>query len=169
MIGYRYRGSGQSTPRDRGSRFIVVGGVLLGLWSAFAIAYAVPQAAIRWHRDWLLAAGILLMAAGVGLRFYAIRTLGLYFTVTVRTHPAQRVVATGPYRLVRHPSYSASLLTFAGACLALANWLALLAIVLPAAAFAYRIRVEEAALLQALGDDYRRYMQHTKRLVPYLV
>ena len=169
MIGYRYRGSAQSTPRDRGSRFIVVGGVLLGLFSAFAVAYAVPQAAIRWHRDWLLAAGVLVMTAGVGLRFYAIRTLGQYFTVTVRTHQAQRVINAGPYRLVRHPSYSASLLTFTGACLALANGMALVPIVLPAVAFAYRIRVEEAALLQALGDDYRRYMRHTKRLVPYLV
>lgn len=109
------------------------------------------------------------MAAGIGLRFYAIHTLGKYFTVTVRTHQAQRVIETGPYRLVRHPSYSASLLTFAGMCLALANWLVLVAIVFPVMGFAYRIRVEEAVLLDALGDDYRRYMRHTKRLVPYLV
>ncbi len=112
---------------------------------------------------------LVLMAAGIGLRFYAIRTLGKYFTVTVRTHQAQRVIETGPYRLVRHPSYSASLLTFAGMCLALANWLVLVTIVFPVMGFAYRIRVEEAVLLDALGDDYRRYMRHTKRLVPYLV
>lgn len=144
-------------------------GVALGLWSAFAIAYAVPEAAIGWHRRLLLAAGVVLMAAGIGLRFYAIHTLGRYFTLTVQTHRAQRVIEAGPYRLVRHPSYSAILLTFSGMCLALANSLALVAIVLPAAALAYRIRVEEAALLQALGDNYRRYMRHTKRLIPYLV
>ncbi|TMF57048.1 MAG: isoprenylcysteine carboxylmethyltransferase family protein [Chloroflexi bacterium] len=135
------------------------GGIALGIWSAFATAYAAPLAAIGWHRDALLAAGIVLMATGIGLRFYAVHTLGRYFTLTVRTHQGQRVIEAGPYRLVRHPSYS----------VALANWLTLLTIVFPAIAIAYRIRVEEAVLLDALGDDYRRYMGHTKRLVPYVV
>jgi len=147
----------------------VSGGIALGIWSAFATAYAAPRAAIGWHRDALLAAGIVLMATGIGLRFYAVHTLGRYFTLTVRTHQGQRVIEAGPYRLVRHPSYSAILLAFGGMCLALANWLTSLTIVFPAIAIAYRIRVEEAVLLDALGDDYRRYMGHTKRLVPYVV
>jgi hypothetical protein len=57
-----------------------------------------------------------------------------------------------------------------GFALALGNWAGLFAmLVLPAAAFAYRIKVEEAALLSTLGEPYARYMRRTWRLIPYLI
>jgi protein-S-isoprenylcysteine O-methyltransferase Ste14 len=43
------------------------------------------------------------------------------------------------------------------------------ALVLPIAGHAYRIRVEERALVDGLGDAYRLYMRRTKRLVPLLL
>lgn len=169
VIGFRYRTPRDSTARDRGSRFIVAGAVVLGVWIAYAIAFGVPATAIRWHRHLLLAAGVGIMVAGMALRWYAIRTLGPYFSISVATQQNQRVIEQGPYRLVRHPSYSASLLTFSGMCLALANSLTFVSLLVPLLAFAYRIGVEEAALVEALGDDYRRYMRRTKRLVPHVL
>jgi protein-S-isoprenylcysteine O-methyltransferase Ste14 len=69
-------------------------------------------------------------------------------------------VDVGPYRLVRHPSYAGMLLALFGFVLALGNWAGLFAmLVLAAAAFAYRITVEEAALLSTLGEPYARYMR----------
>ena len=81
----------------------------------------------------------------------------------------QHVVDRGPYRWVRHPSYSGLLLTLVGLGAALGNWLSLIALaVLPTAGLVVRIRVEEAALLAALGAPYREYARHRRRLVPGL-
>jgi protein-S-isoprenylcysteine O-methyltransferase Ste14 len=54
-----------------------------------------------------------------------------------------------------------------GVGVALGNWLSLaLCVLLPLAAYVARIRVEERALEEALGDAYRHYEEETARLVP---
>jgi protein-S-isoprenylcysteine O-methyltransferase len=78
-----------------------------------------------------------------------------------------RVIDTGPYRYIRHPSYTGALMAFFGLGLAFRNWAALAVMMVPiVGVFLWRIRVEEDALAQALGDRYRDYMGRTKRLVP---
>jgi len=114
--------------------------------------------------------GICCVLAGTALRWYAVATLGRYFTVNVATQAAQRVIEFGPYRYIRHPAYAGSLLTLIGFGLALGNWVGVLAmLILSSSAFGYRIAVEEAAMLSALGKPYARYMTHTWRLIPFLV
>jgi protein-S-isoprenylcysteine O-methyltransferase Ste14 len=93
--------------------------------------------------------------------------LGRFFTTDVRVHAGQAVVDTGPYRWVRHPSYTGLLITLAGIGLALGNWGALAAlVVLPAIGLVVRIRVEERALREALGEPYRRFADSRARLLP---
>jgi protein-S-isoprenylcysteine O-methyltransferase len=76
-------------------------------------------------------------------------------------------VRRGPYRFVRHPAYAGNLLAALGLGLALANWLSIAAlVVLPLLGHLPRIRVEEAALEGALGEQYRAYEAETARLVP---
>ena len=78
-----------------------------------------------------------------------------------------RLVDSGPYRYVRHPTYAGALLTFVGLGFCFGNWLTTLFLTLPImAAFLWRIRIEERALLDALGKNYRAYMKRTKRLIP---
>jgi len=85
----------------------------------------------------------------------------------VRVHPGQTVVERGPYRWVRHPSYSGLLIFFVGLGLALSDWLSVVVLaVLPAAGLLVRIRSEERALLGALGEEYRRYAATRRRLFP---
>ena len=111
--------------------------------------------------------GVFLFCVGLVLRWYSILYLGKYFTVNVSISPDHRVIDTGPYRFIRHPSYTGALLEFLGFALCLQNVAALAAIMIPVvASFSYRIRVEEAVLTTALGENYRRYMRHTKRLIP---
>ena len=111
--------------------------------------------------------GVLLFAAGSALRWWSIRHLGRFFTVDVAVARDQRVVDDGPYRLVRHPSYSGLLLQFAGLALTLGSVLSLVVVLVPTfLALVYRMRVEERALLAGLGAPYAEYMVRTKRLVP---
>jgi protein-S-isoprenylcysteine O-methyltransferase Ste14 len=94
-------------------------------------------------------------------------TLGRFFKVTVSIQEGHRVVSSGPYRLLRHPSYTGLLAILLGLGLMLGTWLGLAAlIVLPLVGTLIRIRVEEAVLLDALGDEYASYAAATKRLVP---
>jgi protein-S-isoprenylcysteine O-methyltransferase Ste14 len=96
-----------------------------------------------------------------------VHTLGRFFTFKLTVQSDQRVVESGPYRVVRHPSYSGLLLGGLGTAIALGNWLALGLLTVPyVIALAYRIRVEEGMLRDGLGPDYDRYAATRKRLVP---
>ena len=109
------------------------------------------------------------MLAGIALRWYAATALGKYFTFDVAIHSGQTLIEAGPYRHIRHPSYTGALLTLVGFGLALGNWLGLAAgLLCLASAYAYRIPVEESALAVALGEPYKQYVSRTWRLVPFL-
>lgn len=153
---------------DRGSIVAVVLGIGAGVLVAAWCAVTVSSTAIK--GGWLpVVAGVVLMWLGIALRQWAVLTLGSFFTVVVQVTSDQHVVDRGPYRWVRHPSYTGLLLTLVGLGAALGNWLSLVALaVLPTAGLVIRIRVEEAALLSALGEPYRRYAEHRRRLVPGL-
>ena len=113
--------------------------------------------------------GICFMLLGIALRWYSAAVLGKYFTFDVAIRSNQTLIEAGPYRYVRHPSYSGALLSLLGFGLALGNVAGLLAaLVCMGFAYAYRIRVEETALASALGQSYQEYTKRTWRLVPFL-
>ena len=120
------------------------------------------------HRpETVAAAAIVLFVLGSGLRWWAIWHLGRFFTVDVATAVDQSVVQDGPYRFVRHPSYTGLLLQFAGWALAFNNVATWLIILVPVtAALAVRIGREEAVLRAHLGKTYDDYCRRTKRLIP---
>jgi len=100
---------------------------------------------------------------------WSFHTLGRYFTFIVQTSCDQPVITDGPYRVIRHPSYAGILLVVMAIGLFIGNWWSFITLSLAdAAAFVLRIRVEERALLQNLGDDYRNYAATHKRLVPFI-
>ena len=89
--------------------------------------------------------------------------------MSVAIHSRHESVDTGPFKLIRHPTYAGALLAFLGLALCLGNWLSLLLVMLPIIwAFSRRMSVEEPALASALGTPYTRYMRRTKRLVPWI-
>jgi protein-S-isoprenylcysteine O-methyltransferase Ste14 len=154
---------------DRGTRYLNFLAILLGIGGAAALSglsrFFFPggrTAAVFWI-------GILVMLAGLGLRIWAVSTLGASFRTTVETHAGQKVIQQGPYKLIRHPSYSGILLMCLGYGLAVQSWLSLaIAVLLPLAALLYRMRVEEAALQESLGPEYVEYQRRTRRLIPWV-
>ena len=126
----------------------------------------IPAAAIRPPAA-AFAAGLVIFLTGMWLRAWSYLALGPYHTWGIVVSPAQPVISTGPYALVRHPGYAGGLLICAGIGLMSANWAGLAAIVvLPLAVIVWRIRIEERALLTTLDDRYRRYATQHKRLIP---
>lgn len=170
-LGYRLRRRppGDGADQDSGSKFWVIASVWASVAIGMGLAFAFPSAAILSGRIVVFIAGLLLMIAGMALRWYSIRVLGSSFTCEVVTRPGQEVVQAGPYRWVRHPSYTGGLVTVLGVLLCCCNVVSLAALIVAVMGYANRIRVEERALAKDLGDPYREYMQRTKRLIPFVV
>ena len=151
--------------QDRGSFLWVVTGILAGFGLAVVLA---DNNALRlpFPVVWVVV-GLVLTWAGLVLRFWAVLTLGRYFTTRVLVQSEQRVVTTGPYRLVRHPSYLGLLMLLLGLGLALGDLAGTVAIVvLPTIGLVRRIVVEEEALRSGLGDGYVEYSRGRSRLIP---
>ncbi len=151
---------------DRASLLVVFVCAIAAVLLARLAVTRVPQAAVP-GGILTFGVGLVVMYVGVLLRWWSFRTLGRYFTFTVRTSPDQPVVTDGPYRFVRHPGYLGYLLVLTGIGVMQENWLSIAALALvPLIGFGYRIRVEEKALLDDLGDRYAAYASRRKRLVP---
>ena len=161
---------------DRGSLRLLMAIIFISVVLAWLVGRALPEARLAALLSLDPAAitlvhwiGVGVFAAGLGLRWWAIAWLGRLFTFDVSIAADHRVIDTGPYRLVRHPAYTGSILSFAGIGLCGGNVVSLLLLVVPITlAFLRRIAIEEAALVSALGPDYLDYASRTKRLVPYV-
>ena len=163
-------GAKREESKDGGSIRVMLAGMWIALMLAFPLAFI---------RAWmfplrlqlpLFAIGISLILLGSLLRRYCWRTLGEYFTGDVRARSDQPVIDTGPYKLVRHPSYTAGMMMFIGIGLSLGSWLSLaLLTVATIATYVYRVVVEERALLETIGEPYRVYCGERKRFIPYVV
>jgi len=170
VIAWRVKRSADSSKaRDKSSLNLIAVLWWIGMAMDFSVSLLLPQAAISWKPTSLFFAGICLMLLGIALRWYSAAVLGRYFTFDVAIQSGQVLVEAGPYRYIRHPSYSGALLTLLGFGLALGNWAGLAAALsCMGFAYAYRIPVEEAALASALGESYKQYMRRTWRLVPFV-
>jgi protein-S-isoprenylcysteine O-methyltransferase Ste14 len=155
---------------DRWSMRVILFAGSVAMFLAFLFAAALREFSVVAGRIPLSVTGIAVIVAAGWLRRHCFRMLGASFTYDVRVQAGQPVVERGAYRFVRHPSYTAGMLLFGGIGAALTNWLSLgISIALPVFAYAYRIRVEEHALVSTLGPPYVEYMQRTRRLVPFLI
>jgi protein-S-isoprenylcysteine O-methyltransferase len=163
------RSSDSSQARDHGSLNLIVILWWVGIVLAVLTSMYLPQAAMSAKRTAIFAIGICFILMGVSLRWYSAAILGKYFTFDVAIQGGQTLIEAGPYRYVRHPSYSGALLSLLGFGLALGNWAALATALSPLGfAYFYRIPIEEQALSSALGDAYKQYMNRTWRLIPFL-
>jgi protein-S-isoprenylcysteine O-methyltransferase len=156
--------------KDSGSLRLLLGGQWIALLIAFAVAFVTAFAFPARLQVPLFAVGISLLLLGSLLRRYCWRTLGEYFTGDVRARADQPVIRTGPYRLIRHPSYTGGMMMFIGIGLSLGNWIsAVLLTISTISLYSYRVSVEERALLETIGEPYVAYMKECKRFVPYVV
>jgi protein-S-isoprenylcysteine O-methyltransferase Ste14 len=152
-------------PRDP-TAFVLVAGIAGSIVAAQLIGRRGP---LIWPGGalWPLVAGLSAVAVGVILRAWAVASLGRFFQCRIQIQPGHQVVDRGPYRYVRHPSYTGLALILLGIGLASGDVMSLAAVaVLGAIGLGVRIRAEERQLASALGPEYAPFAAGRKRLVP---
>ncbi len=166
---YFFRSPMNANRQDGGSSKIFNVAILsiVGCW-------ACAVAAEIWHEPhdvlYLPGMGSLLLVAGLLLRVYAIITLKRYFSVDLAIQPGHQLIQHGPYRMVRHPSYTGAILCFIGLALSLGYWATAIMIVIPVvSAYFWRISREERILADAFGMVYQEYRNCTYCLVPGII
>lgn len=149
--------------KDRGSFWPIV----IGIFASIFIAIYFKVMNIGAYTNNIQYLGLILMFFGITLREYAIITLGKSFTVRVETNKNRKITKNGPYRYIRHPSYTGGLLTAIGIPLATGTWVgAILTFIIMMLVYNYRINVEEKALIESFGRKYLEYMKNTWKLFP---
>jgi protein-S-isoprenylcysteine O-methyltransferase Ste14 len=113
--------------------------------------------------------GLIIMIAGLIIRYQAVKILGEFYTRTLRIKSNHEIVDRGMYKVIRHPGYLGVLLLFIGAGIAVVNLIAIIVIpVILISAYIYRIQTKEKMLQQSFDESYREYMKHTWHLVPFI-
>jgi protein-S-isoprenylcysteine O-methyltransferase Ste14 len=154
------------TQEDRGSALLI----FLGVFSAIVVAFGLGGANVTPLPGWTFFVGIPLMFIGIAIREWAIMTMKGFFLFRVGVLKDHKVVDRGPYRLIRHPGYSGTIITMLGIGLAIQSLVGvLILLVISGVVYGYRIWVEEKALVKGLGDQYVEYMHRTKRIIPYVL
>lgn len=146
-------------------RLSLLSAILLANW----LLRTQTWATISWHPVLVFGLGVTLVVIGVAFRWYSICVLGKYFCVHLGIQTDQTVMKDGPYRWIRHPSYTGSLITMLGLGIAFTNWLCLVSVpLIVLIGYSYRANVEERMLVNALGEPYREYMKRTNRFIPFV-
>ena len=153
--------------QDHGTRWFFVVGLLPSMAGAWLVARELPSLGLPGDQWVTFGIGCAVSLGGVALRRWAIAALGRFFTREVMIRPGHTLISNGPYRLLRHPSYTGLMLAMLGYGVMLQNWLSLALVVAGfCIAILPRIRQEEHVLEANLGVPYREFERTHKRLIP---
>lgn len=139
--------------------------------AALYVAGSLDSARFSWAPlswPWSLAGALLLLGSTVPIAGAMVANRNLETTVRIQTERGHQVATEGPYRVVRHPMYAASLLQLPAIALVLGSAWALLPAAAACASLVVRTALEDRTLRQRL-PGYQEYAQRTRyRLVPGL-
>lgn len=166
FILFRNRGTGEEDKVERNTFLVIFAALSITVAAAFLLGEMRPFEALM---PWLKGLGILLFGGGVFLRFWGILHLKAQFTRHVTVQQGDKIVSSGPYRILRHPLYTGLLLIAVGMALFFQS---IIAAVLGGALVAWslvrRMDGEEAMLIKEFGEEYREWMKKRARLIPFI-
>ncbi len=111
--------------------------------------------------------GFIIFLFGMSFRFWAIITLGHYYSHIVRKVNGHKIIDSGPYKYIRHPAYTGMIIAHFGVLLYFFNLITLMIFFLAfIPAIILRILVEEKTLFEIEG--YSNYSENRKRLIPLI-
>ena len=112
------------------------------------------------------ATGLILNVAGVVLAIWSRRCLGRYWSGKITIKVDHQLIRSGPYRVIRHPIYTAMLILYLGTAVVSGELHALMGWALAIIAYLRKIKLEEANLIKAFGEEYRNYCSESRALLP---
>ena len=151
---------------DRANRWVLVAFGVIGLLQAFLPAWTDRKG--FWTLDAIRWLGVALFAAGGALRIWPVFVLGRRFSGLVAIQPGHRLVTSGVYGIIRHPSYLGLLVSSLGWGLAFRSGVGVLLTALLVPPLLARIYAEERLLRSHFGEEYDAYCRRTSRLIPGL-
>jgi protein-S-isoprenylcysteine O-methyltransferase Ste14 len=173
VIRYPHDRRARRTPKARrtgGARemaLIATSATGLGILPLIYLVGNAPKFANYPFAVWQAVLGAAVFAFALWLFRRTHKDLGRNWSVTLEVRERHTLVTNGVYNRVRHPMYAAFWLWAVAQTLLLPNWIAGPAgLVGFGTLFFLRVGPEERMMLEAFGDDYRRYMERTARIVP---
>ncbi len=160
------RSKGKIVFEDMGSTVLIIVSSL----ACFVFVIYISVNEISLLSPWFTYLGLAIFLSGMLFRFWAILVLGRYFSPIVGLYKNHTVITSGPYRLVRHPSYTGALVMLFGYAVILRSWIGavvMLAVMLPV--YLYRIRVEEDVLKKRFSNEYLKYAKGKKKIMPFII
>jgi protein-S-isoprenylcysteine O-methyltransferase Ste14 len=159
--------------REEGALLVALRALVTLPLLAAIVAYVVNPGWMSWSAfdapTWARLAGVALGVLSIPSVYWVLTSLGKNVSETVLTKPDHELVTVGPYRWVRHPLYTTGLTLLLAVGLMAANVALLLFVALAAIMIRFVvIPREESALADRFGEEYRRYMRRTGRLLPRL-
>lgn len=158
----------KSKTRDKGTEIQIIWSVYITqLFAVLEATYVRFPESIKW--DIFTTVSLIIMILGLILRTWAIYTLKNYFTMHISIQKEHKIICTGPYKYLRHPSYLGAFFTYLGTTVFLHSWFSLIAalIILPIA-WLRRMHYEEELLNEEFGEEYKSYCKSVKRIIPGL-
>ncbi len=143
------------------------------IWGMGVLIYTIYPSAMAWGAislwSWIRWAGVGIGIGSLPLLIWVHRALGKFWVPTLNIMEDHKIVTTGLYRWIRHPMYGIGFAFMLGTSILTDNWLNLLVTGLTLFVIYARIEQEEQMMIEHFGEDYRRYMILTGRLLPRLI
>lgn len=138
-----------------------------------ALVYLVAPQLLEWSQialpDALRASGIALGLASAALMAWVQQSLNKNFSGQLSIREDHTLVTHGPYRWIRHPMYTATIMLFLAVFLITANlFIGIGGLLMVMAVIIHRTPREEAMLIDAFGSEYEAYMGKTARYIPFI-
>ncbi|WP_123053363.1 isoprenylcysteine carboxylmethyltransferase family protein [Clostridium sp. JN-1] len=151
--------------KDKGSFFTIVIGVYACIYFSFLFRNKLNL--ILPHSFFWV--GIIFMSVGIVIRCWAVFTLRKFFSLSVIVESKQSIVSSGPYKLIRHPAYTGTILTLIGISISIKSIMSILtALIIISVVYGYRIKIEEKVLINSFGKEYLNYINKTWKLIPWV-
>lgn len=161
----------EASDKKDSDRFSVVLILLMSLVSV--VSPIIDWAYLTNHEnsfDFLTVLGMVMIIIGISFRAWAVNSLGKYFTATVQIKANHRLVTIGPYRIVRHPSYTGAFLAIIAGGVILESLIGfIISCIAMSIAYSIRIAIEEKELINQFGSEYQAYKRATKMIIPYVL
>jgi protein-S-isoprenylcysteine O-methyltransferase Ste14 len=159
---------GSGVKEDRSNRWVFAAFSVLGILDAYLPAYTDRIDFLTFGGEGVRWLGVLLYTTGGVLRLAPVFVLGRRFSGLVAIQPEHRLVSSGLYGIIRHPSYLGLFVLLLGWGLAFRSGVGVVIALLSLAVLLGRIQAEERLLSETFGAEYDAYRARTWRLIPHI-